>query len=72
MALGCWPLAGITSGELTDEAAVAVIDAALEAGANHLDTAHAYGRGGESERRIARAVRNRRDQVVLATKVGVY
>ena len=72
VALGCWPLAGITSGELTDEAAVAVIDAALEAGANHLDTAHAYGRGGESERRIARAVRNRRDQVVLATKVGVY
>ena len=72
VALGCWPLAGITSGALTDEAAVAVIDAALEAGVNHLDTAYAYGRGGESERRIALAVRNRRDQVVLATKVGVY
>jgi aryl-alcohol dehydrogenase-like predicted oxidoreductase len=51
---------------------VAVIGAALEAGVNHLDTAYAYGRGGESERRIAQAVRNRRDQVVLATKVGVY
>jgi len=57
---------------MTDEAAVAVIDAALEAGVNHLDTAYAYGRGGESERRIAQAVRDRRDQVVLATKVGVY
>jgi len=72
VALGCWPLAGITSGPLADEAAVAVIDAALEAGVNHLDTAYAYGRNGESERRIARAIRNRRDRVVLATKVGVY
>ena len=72
VALGCWPLAGITSGALTEEAAVAVIDAALEAGVNHLDTAHAYGRGGESERRIARTIRHRREQVVLATKVGVY
>jgi aryl-alcohol dehydrogenase-like predicted oxidoreductase len=72
VALGCWPLAGITSGPLTDEAAVAVIDAALDAGVNHLDTAHAYGREGESERRIARALRGRRNQVVLATKVGVY
>jgi aryl-alcohol dehydrogenase-like predicted oxidoreductase len=72
VALGCWPLAGITSGAMTDEAAVAVIDAALEAGVNHLDTAFAYGRQGESERRIARAIRGRRDAVVLATKVGVY
>lgn len=72
VALGCWPLAGITSGPLSDDAAGAVIDAALAAGVNHLDTAYAYGRDGESERRIARALRHRRDQVVLATKVGVY
>jgi aryl-alcohol dehydrogenase-like predicted oxidoreductase len=72
VALGCWPLAGITSGPMTDEEAVAVIGAALEAGVNHLDTAFAYGRHGESERRIARAIRGRRGAVVLATKVGVY
>lgn len=72
MALGCWPLAGITSGPMTDEAATAVIDAALDSGINHLDTAFAYGRHGESERRVARALRGRRDAVVLATKVGVY
>lgn len=72
MALGCWPLAGITSGPMTDEAATAVIDAALESGVNHLDTAFAYGRHGESERRVARALRGRRDAIVLATKVGVY
>jgi aryl-alcohol dehydrogenase-like predicted oxidoreductase len=72
VALGCWPLAGITSGAITEEAAVAVIDAALDAGVNHLDTAYAYGRSGESERLIARAIRPRRERVVLATKVGVY
>jgi len=72
VALGCWPLAGITSGPMTDAAATAVIDAALAAGVNHLDTAHAYGRDGESERRVALALRGRRDGLVLATKVGVY
>lgn len=72
VALGCWPLAGITSGPMSDEAALAVIDAALDAGINHLDTAYAYGRSGESERRIAEVLRGRRDHVVLATKVGVY
>ncbi|MBI5820513.1 MAG: aldo/keto reductase [Verrucomicrobia bacterium] len=72
VALGCWPLAGITSGAITEETAVAVIHAALDAGVNHLDTAYAYGRDGESERLIGRAIRGRRGQVVLATKVGVY
>lgn len=72
VALGCWPLAGITSGAMTDNAAVEVINAALEVGVNHLDTAFAYGRHGESERRIARALRGLRNAVVLATKLGVY
>src|SRR2546429_187859 len=39
-----------------------------EAGINFLDTANVYN-GGESERITGRAVRDRRDQVVLATKV---
>jgi aryl-alcohol dehydrogenase-like predicted oxidoreductase len=72
VALGCWPLAGMTSGSISDEEAIAVIHAALDSGINHLDTAYAYGRGGESEALIARAIRDRREQVVLATKVGVY
>lgn len=69
--LGCWPLAGITSGGVDHKTAVRTIQAALDAGINHLDTAYAYGRDGESERRIAEAIDGRRDQVVLATKVGV-
>jgi aryl-alcohol dehydrogenase-like predicted oxidoreductase len=53
----------------TDERdSVRIIHRALEAGINFLDTANVYN-GGESERIVGRAVRDRRDQVVLATKV---
>ena len=47
----------------------AVVDAALEAGVNFLDTADIYG-GGESEKLLGRVLRGRRDQVVIATKFG--
>lgn len=40
----------------------------LDAGGNHLDTANVYA-GGRSEEIVGEAIRGRRDQVVLATKV---
>lgn len=46
--------------------AVQLVHAALDAGVNFIDTARAYG---ESEAVLGRALRNRRDEVVLATKV---
>lgn len=45
----------------------AVLDAALEAGITHLDTAEMYG-GGRSEEIIGECLGSRRDDVVLATK----
>jgi aryl-alcohol dehydrogenase-like predicted oxidoreductase len=48
----------------------AVIDAALDAGITHLDTADIYG-GGASERFIGEVLGDRRDRVVLATKFGM-
>jgi aryl-alcohol dehydrogenase-like predicted oxidoreductase len=48
----------------------AVIDAALDAGINLLDTADTYGGAGGSETLIGEALRGRRDSVVLATKFG--
>ena len=52
-----------------DEAA-RLIDAALDAGINLIDTSNSY-RTGESERIIGRALKanGRRDQVLIATKV---
>jgi aryl-alcohol dehydrogenase-like predicted oxidoreductase len=50
----------------------AVVDAALEAGANLLDTADVYGsEGGASETLLGQALEGRRDEVVLATKFGM-
>ncbi|NUP99797.1 MAG: aldo/keto reductase [Armatimonadetes bacterium] len=52
----------------TDEGtSLRMIHRALEAGINFVDTADLYA-GGESERIVGRALADRRDQVVLATK----
>src|SRR2546423_13825464 len=49
----------------------AVVDAALNAGINFLDTADIYGGQGGSEELLGQVPRGRRDPGVLATKVGV-
>lgn len=72
VALGCWPIAGMTSGGVSDHDSLATIEACFELGINLLDTAYGYGMQGESERLIGRAIAGRRDQVVLATKAGIH
>jgi aryl-alcohol dehydrogenase-like predicted oxidoreductase len=53
----------------TEEAeSIRIIHRALDAGVNFLDTANVYN-AGESERIVGKALRGRRDEVVLATKV---
>jgi aryl-alcohol dehydrogenase-like predicted oxidoreductase len=47
---------------------VRIIHAALDAGINFIDTADVYSRG-ESEEIVGKALKGRRDNVVLATKV---
>jgi aryl-alcohol dehydrogenase-like predicted oxidoreductase len=49
--------------------AIATIHRALELGVNFLDTADAYGPF-KNERLVGRAIKDRRDEVVLATKFG--
>jgi len=57
-------------GRTTQDDATALVDAALEAGINVIDTADAYS-GGESEEMVGKAIAGRRDDVVLATKAGL-
>ena len=57
-------------GRLDLERTRAVIDAALDAGVTHFDTANVYGNRGGSERFLGELLRGRRDRVVLATKFG--
>src|SRR6478672_3825869 len=52
------------------ERTVAVVYAALDAGINFLDTADIYG-GTRSEEFLGRALRGRRERVVLGTKFGM-
>ncbi len=72
VALGCWPIAGMTSPGANDEDSLATIRACFELGINHLDTAHNYGRDGESEKLIRRALGDRRREMVIATKCGLH
>jgi aryl-alcohol dehydrogenase-like predicted oxidoreductase len=72
VALGCWPIAGVTSIDVTEENSLATLAACADAGVNFFDTAYCYGRAGESERLIARALGNRRDELVIATKGGIH
>jgi aryl-alcohol dehydrogenase-like predicted oxidoreductase len=69
--LGPLVLGTMTFGDTVDvDGAAAMLDAALNAGITHIDTANGYA-GGESERMLARLLRDRRDRVTLATKAGI-
>ncbi len=72
IALGCWPIAGMTSLGVNDTDSLATIEACFELGVNFLDTAYCYGADGESERLIATALGHRRDEMVIATKGGIH
>jgi aryl-alcohol dehydrogenase-like predicted oxidoreductase len=66
--LGCMPMSG-TYGAASDEDGIATIRRALDLGITLLDTADVYG-DGHNEQLVGRAIRGRRDEVVLATKFG--
>ena len=72
VALGCWPISGMTSLDVNESDSLATIAAALDAEINFLDTAYAYGADGESERMIGQTIAGRRDAVVVATKCGIH
>ena len=71
LALGCWPISGMTSLNVTAEESRATIAACFDLGVNFLDTAYCYGADGESERLIREAIGARRDEMVIATKGGI-
>src|SRR5438045_3391804 len=71
LALGCWPIAGVSSLGVNDADSLATIEACFDLGINFLDTAYCYGRDGESEKLIRRALGTRRDEMVIATKCGI-
>ncbi len=72
VALGCWPIAGMSTLGTTEADSIATIQACFDLGVNHLDTAYVYGPNGESENLIRRALGSRRDEMVIASKCGIH
>jgi aryl-alcohol dehydrogenase-like predicted oxidoreductase len=66
--LGCMSMSG-TYGRADDEESIAVVHRAIDAGMNFIDSSDMYG-WGHNEALLGRAIKGRRDQVVVATKFG--
>lgn len=68
MALGCMGMSGMY-GAADEAESIATIHAAMEAGINLIDTGDFYGMG-HNEMLLGRALRSRRNQVLLSVKFG--
>src|SRR3954471_291537 len=69
LGLGCMGLSQ-AYGAADDDESIGTIHRALDLGVSLLDTAMSYG-AGHNESLVGRAIRGRREEVVLATKVGI-
>ena len=69
--LGAMSMSGYYNiGQGSDAESIRAIHRALELGVSHIDTAEIYGPY-SNEELVGRAIKGRRDQVVLATKFGI-
>jgi aryl-alcohol dehydrogenase-like predicted oxidoreductase len=68
--LGTWAIGGWMWGGTNEATSIKAINTALDEGISLIDTAPAYGQG-LAEEIVGRAIKGRRDEVVLATKCGL-
>lgn len=68
--LGTWAIGGWMWGGTDEAESIAAIQASIDAGVSLIDTAPAYGLG-RSEEIVGKAIKGRRDRVVIASKCGL-
>mgnify|MGYP001466628158 FL=1 len=68
--LGTWAIGGWMWGGTDEGQAIAAIQASIDEGITLIDTAPAYGQG-LAEEIVGKAIRGRRDKLVIATKCGL-
>lgn len=68
ISFGAWAIGG-SWGQVSDEESLATLHKAVECGVNFIDTADVYG-DGRSERLIAKFKKERREEIIVATKAG--
>lgn len=71
--LGTIPFSGTNgfeaAGDMVQQTADDMVDYALDQGINHFDTANLYAKG-DAEKVLGRAIRNKRQEMVIASKTG--
>jgi aryl-alcohol dehydrogenase-like predicted oxidoreductase len=72
IAMGCWPIAGITSLGVSEQSSIATVNKAIDEGVNFFDTAYSYGFDGESDRILHAVLSQRKEQIVIASKIGQH
>lgn len=70
VAIGTWVMGGWMWGGADEQESIDAVHAAIDSGINLIDTAPIYGFG-HSELVVGKAIRDRRDKVVLATKCSM-
>jgi aryl-alcohol dehydrogenase-like predicted oxidoreductase len=70
VSFGAWAIGGLHWGGTDDEKAIRAIRKAIDLGVNCIDTAPVYGFG-HSEEIVGKAIKGRRDEVIIATKCGL-
>lgn len=70
VAFGAWAIGGTFWGGTDEVAAERAIEISIDAGINFIDTAPGYGFG-LSEKIVGRAIRGKRDSLVISTKCGL-
>lgn len=68
VSFGAWAIGGAW-GQVADEQSMNALHAAIDSGVNFIDTADVYG-DGRSERLVSRLRKERKEEIIVATKAG--